>query len=328
MGGAFLKAVFMGTPDFAVPSLTKMIGDPEIEIVGVVTQPDRPRGRGNKMTPSPVKRLALDCGLDLFQPESINTPQSYSKVAEWDPEVIVVVAFGQILKPHILELPPLECINVHASLLPRYRGAAPIHWAVINGERKTGVTTMYMDQGMDTGDIILQEELAIGELETTGEVHDRLARLGADVLLRTLHLIREGQAPRSPQDDSKASYAPLLTREHEVIDWGLSAAQIVNHIRGLNPWPGSFTTWKGKTIKLWRAHVWDNGKNAARGLAGQVVIAGKEGIIVQTGKGLIAITELQMQNRSRLDAESFLRGNSMKPGEILGGVSPNDEKQG
>ena len=167
------------------------------------------------MTPSPVKRLALDCGLDLFQPESINTPQSYSKVAEWDPEVIVVVAFGQILKPHILELPPLECINVHASLLPRYRGAAPIHWAVINGERKTGVTTMYMDQGMDTGDIILQEELAIGELETTGEVHDRLARLGADVLLRTLHLIKMDKhhgVPRMIQRPVMLRYSPGSTK--------------------------------------------------------------------------------------------------------------------
>ena len=319
-----MKVVFMGTPDFAVPSLTNIIAAPELEVVGVVTQPDRPKGRGNKLGSSPVKQAAQKNGLEVFQPESVNTPEAYSKLREWAPEVIVVVAFGQILKEHILQLPKFGCINVHASLLPQYRGAAPIHWAIINGETKTGISTMYMEQGLDTGDIILQEEVAIGPEETTGELHDRLSLLGGNLIVATLRMVREGKAPRRKQEDSKATYAPVLKREHEVIDWKQDAAGIVNQIRGLNPWPGSFTTLRGKTLKLWRARVLDYGDICqSDAVPGQVVDTGKKGIIVQAGKGQVAITELQLQSRSKMRVEEFLRGNNLQPGEILGGVSPD-----
>lgn len=321
-----MRTVFMGTPDFAVPSLRRLLEDPNIEVVGVVTQPDRPKGRGNKMTPSPVKQVALEYGVEVFQPVSVNTTDAVERLALWSPQVIAVVAFGQILKPQVLELPAFGCINLHASLLPKYRGAAPIHWALINGETKTGVTTMYMDKGLDTGDIILQEELSIGVEETTGEVHDKLADLGGALLVRTLHLLSQGKAPRCPQEDSEATYAPVLTREHEEIHWDRDAVRIVNHIRGMNPWPGTFTTWGDRIVKLWRAQPWD-AEIAVQGdsvpVTGQVVKTGNEGIIVQTGKGQLAVTELQLQNRCRMRAEEFLRGHSITVGEILGGAAPH-----
>jgi len=311
----------MGTPDFAVPSLLSIISDPELQVVGVVTQPDRPKGRGNKLTAPPVKQVALEHDLQVFQPRSVNIPEAYLQLKEWDPDVIVVVAFGQILKQHVLELPPLGCINVHASLLPRYRGAAPIHWAIINGETRTGITTMFMDQGLDTGDMILQEEIEIGPEETTGLLHDRLAELGGKLIVETLHLLRAGKAPRRKQDDSLATYAPVLTREHEVIDWTKDAIRIVNHIRGLNPWPGSYTTLRGKTLKIWRAYVSNDSADQIDASPGQILNTGNKGIIVQTGNGRIAITELQLQNRSRMGADEFLRGHKLEPGEILGGAS-------
>lgn len=320
-----MKTVFMGTPDFAVPSLKKMIENPKIEVVAVVTQPDRPKGRGNKMTPSPVKQVALDHDIEVFQPVSINTEEAYAQLARWSPQVIVVVAYGQILKPHVLELPPLGCINVHASLLPKYRGAAPIHWAIINGETETGVTTMYMDLGMDTGDIILQKELSIAPEDNTGMIHDSLADLGATLLVETLHLLSQGKAPRRLQEDSEATYAPVLTREHEVIQWEQDAVGIVNHIRGMSPWPGTYTTLGKQTLKLWSAYPMDAEVTSEGNLApvpGQVVKIGNEGIIVQTGKGQLAITKLQLQNRSRMKVEDFLRGNDIPVGEILGGGSP------
>ena len=328
-GGADLKVVFMGTPDFAVPSLREIFKNPAFQVAGVVTQPDRPKGRGNKLTAPPVKKAALELGVEVYQPKSVNTPEAYTKLVEWKPDLIAVVAFGQILKPNVLELPPLGCINVHASLLPKYRGAAPIQWAIINGETKTGVTTMFMEQGLDTGDIILQEELEILPEETSGELHDRLAVMGSHLLLRTLQLLAEGAALRRPQEDSEASYCPTIKREHEVIHWDKSAVQVVNHIRGLNPWPGSYTTLEEKTVKIWRASVSDrNGNMAEDAVPGQVVNVENKGIIVQTGKGQIVIEELQLQNRSRMSAEEFLRGNSIQPGKVLGGASPDHGYKG
>lgn len=318
-----MKLVFMGTPDFAVPSLKNLVQDSSLDIRGVVTQPDRPKGRGNKLTAPPIKKVALDFGLEVYQPDSINTEEAYARFVEWDPDVIVVVAFGQILKAQVLELPHLGCINVHASLLPRYRGAAPIHWAIINGETKTGITTMFMDQGLDTGDIILQEATDIGCEETTGELHDRLAVMGGSLLLRTLHLLEKGEVPRIPQEDGMSSYAPVIKREHEVVDWGQSAARIVNHIRGLNPWPGTYTTMDNRILKLWRSRIWEKEKVIEDSVPGQVVDVGNKGIIVQAGKGQILLTELQMQNHKRMSAESFLRGNDLRPGNVLGGASPN-----
>lgn len=324
-----MRVVYMGTPDFAVPSLKTIIGDPAFQIVGVVTQPDRPKGRGNQLAAPPVKKVALEFGLEVFQPDSINTAESYAKLVEWCPDVIVVVAFGQILKSNVLELPPSGCINVHASLLPKYRGAAPIHWAIIRGETKTGITTMFMEQGLDTGDIILSKELDIGPSETTGELHDRLADAGADVLLCTLHLLKQGEVPRRKQDESKASYAPVLKREHEEIDWRQSACRISNLIRGLNPWPGSYTTINDKIIKVWKAHVLETGEvSEAAFVPGEVVNVAEMGIIVQTGNGQIVITELQMQNRSRMSVDEFLRGNPVQTGIVMGGAAPNGGNQG
>lgn len=308
----------MGTPDFAVPCLTGIVDSPSFQIVGVVTQPDRPKGRGNKLTAPPVKTVALDLGIEVFQPKTVNCEEAYSKLDQWGPDAIVVVAFGQILKPNILDLPPLGCINVHGSLLPKYRGAAPIHWAIINGEKTTGVTTMFMDPGMDTGDIIFQKEMTIGPLETVGELHDRMAVLGGEVLLDTLNLLQQGKATRRKQKDSEATYAPLLTREHEVLDWGKSAAQIANHVRGMNSWPGAHTTLNGKVLKIWRAYEAQHSPDTGR--SGEIVAVDNKGIIVQAGCGQVAVTELQLQNKSRMAASDFLRGHPVEPGEILGEI--------
>lgn len=312
-----MKIVFMGTPDFAVPSLRKLIEEPDFQVVGVVTQPDRPKGRGNKITPPPVKTVAVEAGIEVFQPQTVNSEDAYAKLKEWAPEVIIVVAFGQILKSKVLELPPQGCINVHASLLPKYRGAAPIHWAIIRGEKTTGITTMFMDAGMDTGDIILQEEIAIGPLETAGELHDKLAVLGAEVLLSTLRLFGSGSVPRQKQDDREATYAPSLTKEDELIDWSRNAVDIVNHIRGMNPWPGTYTRLQGKILKIWRAQVLNSNEKREKGVPGEVLNAGEQGIIVQAGCGQVAVSELQMQNRSKMSAEDFMRGNQIV-GEVLG----------
>jgi methionyl-tRNA formyltransferase len=239
-----MKLVFMGTPDFAVPSL-QALQEAGHQIAGVFTQPDRPAGRGKKMMPSPVKVLAEKLNLPVFQPLKIKTPEAIDSIRKLEPECIVVVAYGQILSPEILNLPPYGCINVHASLLPSYRGAAPIHWAVLNGEQKTGVTTMLMDEGLDTGDMLLAAEYPISSTATTGEVHDALARLGAEVLLKTLRGLQDGTLKPVPQPQ-EFTYAPPLKREHERIDWSHSALAIHNQIRGLNPWPGAYTTFRGR----------------------------------------------------------------------------------
>lgn len=309
----------MGTPDFAVPSLQAIIDSPNHQVIGVVTQPDRPKGRGNKLTPPPIKVLALDSGIEVFQPQSVNTEEAYARLREWNPDVIAVVAFGQLLKAHVLEVPPLGCINVHGSLLPKYRGAAPIHWAIIKGEETTGVTTMFMDVGMDTGDIILQEELTISPPETMGELHDRMAVVGGRVLVTTLDLLEQGKAPRRKQEDGEATYAPILTKEHEILDWGKTAFEVVNHIRGMNPWPGAHTTLDGKVLKIWRAHQIQYCPDT--GQVGQVVGTSNEGIIIQAGSGQVVITELQMQNKSRMAACDFLRGYPVTAGDNLGEIS-------
>jgi len=229
--------VFMGTPQFAVETLEQLIQAGH-QILGVVTQPDRPKGRGSKLNPTPVKVKADEYGLPVYQPEKIRDPIFIQKLADLKPEVIVVVAYGQILPKEILELPPLGCINVHASLLPKYRGAAPIHWSIINGEKETGVTTMLMDQGLDTGNMLLKTSVEIGSSETTGELHDKLAVLGGQLLIETLSMMAKGEITPQAQDDGQATYAPLLNKEHELINWQKKAQDIQNLIRGMNPWPG------------------------------------------------------------------------------------------
>ncbi|WP_066638757.1 methionyl-tRNA formyltransferase [Desulfolucanica intricata] len=312
-----MRIVFMGTPDFAVPTLKKIIADGH-RVTGVVTQPDRPKGRGKKILAPPVKMFAQEAGLKVYQPEKIKTLEITDILKELAPQVIVVVAYGQILSPEILSIPPEGCINVHASLLPRYRGAAPIHWAIINGEKETGITTMFMNEGLDTGDMILRRVLPINDKDNVGVIHDRLAVLGAEVLGETLKLVEKGSVPREAQQNSEATYAPILTREHEIITWDKDARAICNLIRGMDPWPGARTYLDGEVIKIWRARPDDTSeKTACR--PGQILKATPaEGIVVQTGKGLVCIEELQRQGSRRMQAADFLRGRQLLVEKVFG----------
>jgi methionyl-tRNA formyltransferase len=309
-----LKIVFMGTPDFALASLDKLI-DGGYEIAAVVTQPDRPKGRGKKLTPPPVKERALGAGLRVLQPERVKDSGFIEALKELSPDIIIVVAYGQILPEEIINLPAMGCINVHASLLPKYRGAAPINWCIINGESRTGVTTMYMDKGMDTGDILLQRETEIGENETAGELHDRLAALGADLLLETLEGLQRNEVERKAQDHSAATYAPQLDRETGRVDWNSDAKSIYNLIRGTNPWPGCYTVYKGERMKLWEAKVLEQ---KSRGTAGKVLEAGHGGMLVQAGSGTLLVTKIQMPSSRVMTVDEYLRGNSLETGYILG----------
>jgi methionyl-tRNA formyltransferase len=309
-----LRVVFMGTPEFAVPTLA-ILHDTKYEIVGVVTQPDRPKGRGQKLTASPVKEYAVTHNLPVFQPEKVKTPEFVAHLRGLAPDVIVVVAYGQILSEEILKLPPHGCINVHASLLPKYRGAAPIHWAIINGETTTGVTTMHMDRGLDTGDMILKAEVPITPKDTTGTMHESLAVLGAEVLLDTLRRIEAGTAPREPQDNDKATYASLLKREHEAIHWEAAARDIFNQIRGLNPWPGAYTKHRERTIKIWEAELLE-GISSDR--PGTIMQIDKEGIDIATGEGRLRLIAIQPQNNKRMLAADYARGHHVQAGERMG----------
>lgn len=309
-----LRIVYMGTPSFAVPSMERMVADKH-DIVAVFTQPDRPKGRGQKLVQPPVKEAALAHNLQVFQPEKIKHTAVIEQLTELQPDAIVVVAFGQFLPKQLLELPPFGCINVHASLLPYYRGAAPIHWAIMNGEPVSGVTTMYMDVGMDTGDMILKAQTEIGENETTGELHDRLAGLGAEVLSETMRLVAQGKAPRQPQNHEIASYASLISREHEKIDWSKSAQVIHNQVRGLNPWPGAYAIHQDKIIKVWRTKLISTEGISHRPGAVEAVIDQK--IIIQCGQGKIALEEVQPANKRRMASGEFARGYSLTAGQFF-----------
>jgi len=320
-----MKVVFMGTPDFAVPSL-QAVYESGHDIVGVFTQPDRPSGRGNKVKASPVKVLAENLRLPVFQPEKIKTPEAVSLLKKLNPACIIVVAFGQILSKEILQLPPYGCINVHASLLPAYRGAAPIHWAVINGETRTGVTTMQMDEGLDTGDMLLTREYPISSSATTGEVHDALAKIGAAVLRDTIQGLEQGMICPRPQPQ-EFTYAPLLKREHEKIDWAESALKIQQQIRGLNPWPGAFTTFKKEQVKVWESHLIEEKKineptqEPFRELSheafspGQIIAVSQKGLVVKTGDGMLEITELQPAGKRKMAACDLFNGRRVQIGE-------------
>ncbi|WP_227766950.1 methionyl-tRNA formyltransferase [Zhaonella formicivorans] len=310
-----MRTVFMGTADFAVPSLKKIVNAGH-QVDAVITQPDRPKGRGQKVQPSPVKAAALDLGLVVFQPESIKDPEAQFFLQKLAPELIVVVAYGQILPASILDLPPFGCINLHASLLPAYRGAAPIHWAIINGEEETGVSTMYMARSMDSGDVILQKRVPIEPQDTAGTLHDKLAEKGAELLIQTLELLARGSAPRFAQDESKATYAPQLTREHEEIDWSKSNRELANLIRGMNPWPGAYTTYKGKVLKILEAESLEKPEYAR---AGAILSLDKNrGFVVQCGRGALLITKVKPQGKQAMEAAAFCRGYNVEPGIVLG----------
>lgn len=309
-----LRVVFMGTPDFAVPCLDRLVAD-GCNVAAVVTQPDRPKGRGRKLAASPVKEAAVGYGLPVLQPEKIKTEEFMTTLTALRPTVITVVAFGRFLPREMLALPPLGCVNVHASLLPLYRGAAPIHWAVMNGETETGVTTMLMDTGMDTGDMILKARIAIGPDDTTGEVHDRLRELGASVLSDTLARLAAGNAPRTPQDGAAATYAPLLTRAVERIDWTRPATAVHNLVRGLSPWPGAYCLHAGKELKVWRSEL--VATTGECGKPGRVVAVGDAGAVVVAGTGAVRLIEAQPENRRRMGMGEYIRGYGLAVGETL-----------
>ena len=304
-----LRTIFMGTPDFSVPCLKRLT---EVaEVIAVVTQPDKPRGRGQKLSPSPVKAFALEHGLPVYQPARIKTPEFEQVLVDLQPDLMVVVAFGQILSQRILDIPPYGCVNVHASLLPRYRGAAPIHWSIIQGETRTGVTTMFMDAGLDTGDMLLKTEVEIGPEMVTEELHDALMAAGATLLGQTVEQIANGTIQREKQQDELSNYAPLLTKETGHIDWSQSAAAIHNLVRGLNSWPGAYTFLDGQKFNIWRTRVVSA---AAAGAPGEVLAATKQGFLVATGDGTLEILELQAPSKKKMAAHDYICGHGLKPG--------------
>lgn len=308
-----IRTVFMGTPDFALPTLQGLI-EAGVDLCGVFTQPDRPRGRGKVMAPPPVKTLALQCGLPVFQPGKLRDPAAVEQLRALQPDLIVVVAYGQILPESILEIPRYGCINVHASLLPRYRGAAPINKAVMDGEQVTGVTTMLMDAGLDTGDMLVKRATEIGSEETAGQLHDRLALLGREAMEETLRRLCDGTLRPEPQDDARSCYAPMLKKEDGRIDWNSPATVIHNLVRGLSPWPGAFTHWNGQMLKLGRTIPEEN----AEAIPGTVLSADAGGVRVACGRGVLRVGELQLAGRKNLPASEFLRGADLTAGTRLG----------
>ena len=309
-----MRVVFMGTPDFSVPTLEKII-EAGHEVIGVVTQPDKAKGRGKKVLFPPVKETALAHNLPVYQPRRARDPEFIEEMKTLNPDLMVVVAFGQILPKAILDIPKYGCINVHASLLPKYRGAAPIQWAVIRGEKVSGVTTMQMDVGLDTGDMLLKKEVLLDEEETGGSLHDKLSTLGGDLLIETLKKIEAGDIHPEKQDDSQAGeYARMLDKNLGRIDFSMPAVEIERLIRGLNPWPSAFTSYNGKTMKLWKAKA----DNCGQGVPGQVIHVDKNSFTVQTGQGTLQILELQMEGKKRMDAGAFLRGCPLETGTMLG----------
>lgn len=316
-----LNILFMGTPDFAEESL-KAIDKAGFNILGVVTNPDKPKGRGMKMVSSPVKKYALEKNIPVYQPIKVrNNPEFIEEVRKMNPDLICVVAYGKILPEELLKIPKLGCINVHGSLLPKYRGAAPIQWAVINGDKKTGITTMYMDVGMDTGDMILKKEVDIGGNETTGELWDRLAKIGGELLVETLNKIEDGTAPREKQGEN-FTMAPMLNKEMSKIDWeNQSAIQIKNLVRGLNPIMGAYCYLNDKKIKFWKVDVVNKFESEIKDINklenGTVLIADpKEGLFIKTKEGILEVLEIQGENAKRMPIGDFLRGNKC-PKEIV-----------
>lgn len=309
-----MKVLFFGTPEFARPSLEALLASPH-EVIGVFTQPDRPRGRGQRLIPSPVKTLSLDKGIPVFQPERIRDRTSLEILRSLRPDLIVVVAYGQILSPPVLSIPAGGCVNVHASLLPKYRGAAPIAWAILRGETRTGITTMLMDPGMDTGPILLTEETAIDPEDTAGVLHDRLSRMGAGLLQRTIAGLEEGSLAPISQDHTQATYAPLIKKGDGKINWAFPARELFNLLRAFDPWPGAFTPWGGRALKLFRPSLLPG---EAREDPGTVAAVSADGLQVATAQGYLLVREVQLENRPRMSVSEFLRGHPLRSGERLG----------
>ena len=322
-----MRIVFMGTPDFSVPALKALV-EAGHQVIAVVTQPDKPKGRGKEVQMTPVKIQAMEYGIPVYQPARVREASFVEVLQGLEADVYVVIAFGQILPKAVLELPKYGCINIHASLLPKYRGAAPIQWCVIDGERETGITTMMMDVGLDTGDMLEKTVIPIEEKDTGGSLHDKLSLAGGALILSTLKKLEEGTLVRTPQTDEGTCYAKMLTKSLGDIDWNQSAVSIERLIRGLNPWPSAYTLWNGKTIKIWSADV-TTGREAAAFLSesgvpsetgitpGTVVCSDKHSLVVCTGDGLLSVRELQMEGKKRMDTPAFLRGYPIPEGDVF-----------
>ena len=308
------KIIFMGTPQFAVPTLRTLIHE-EYKILSVVTQPDRPKGRGRKLTPSPVKILAQENNINILQPERLND-SFLNLLLPLKPDLLIVVAFGQIIPGKVLSSAKWGGINIHASLLPKYRGSAPIQWAIINNEKKTGLTTMFMDEGLDTGPILIQQEVDILEGETAGQLHDRLSSLAPGLLIKTLQGLAEGTIKRRKQDDSLATYASKLTKEQGLIDWSWPAERLCGLIRGLDPWPGAFTYYNGKMLKMFGCFLANNRKTFS--VPGRIKGLTEKGLEIEAVKGSIIVREIQAPGKKRMPVKEFLKGSRLSLGNILG----------
>lgn len=311
-----MDIIFMGTPDFAVGTLEALIGAGH-RITMVVTQPDKPKGRGHSVQYTPVKEVALRHNLPIYQPIKIRGEIAERYLENIPADVIVVVAFGQIIPKRILEMKKYGCINVHGSLLPKYRGAAPIQWAVIDGEKESGVTTMQMDEGLDTGDMLLKTVVPLDEKETGGSLFDKLSEAGAKLCVETLEKLERGELTPQKQGESPTAYASMLTKEMGRIDWTRDAASIERLVRGLNPWPSAYTKLNGKTLKIWECRVVLQDADASKGECGEILKVTKDSMIVQTGENALAVRELQLEGKKRMDAGAFLRGFAIEPGTIL-----------
>ena len=309
-----MRSVYMGTPDFAVLPLQKMIdcGQPPL---AVFSKPDRAKGRGKKIAPTPVKAAALAAGLPVYQPQSINSPEAVEILRDLRPDLLVVAAYGQILRRPVLELPPMGIINVHASLLPAYRGAAPIQRAIINGERETGVTIMFIEEGLDCGDMLLRRAIPIGPEEDAASLHDRLSRLGAEMLMEALDLLERGEAHAVPQDDEKATFAPMLTKDDEKLDWTQPAAALHNRIRGMNPFPGVYAFYNGKRLKIKKAACAGEADSPHR--PGEILSLDGETVRVAAGSGTVILQAVQPEGKGVMSAGAFARGYALRPGDCL-----------
>ncbi len=311
-----LRIVFCGTPAFAVPSLQHLISQPDFQVAGVVTQPDRPRGRGQHTASSPVKNAAVAAGIPVYQPEKIKSDAAYEYFRSGAPDVVVIIAYGQIISQRLIDIPRLGWINLHASLLPKYRGAAPINWAIVNGETHTGLTTMQIDAGLDTGPTLLKYETNIGPDETAPELTARLAEEGAPLITKTLRKLDRGEIKPTPQDASEATFAPLLKKNDGLIEWALSAEHIYNQIRGLQPWPGAFTTFRRKHCQIWGKPL---KPVAAGGAPGILLPTQEDGLLVICGSGtVLRVEHVQIEGRNRVNGASFMNGARIVPGERFG----------
>ena len=311
-----MKVIFMGTPDFSVGTFEALV-EAGHEGVLAVTQPDKPKGRGKEMQFTPVKECALKYNIPVFQPRRVRVAECIEELRKYNADIMVVVAFGQILPKEILEMTPYGCVNVHASLLPKYRGAAPIQWSIIDGEEVTGVTTMQMNEGLDTGDMLLKVEIPIEEKETGGSLHDKLAEAGAKLCVKTLEALQNKTVTPVPQGETTTAYAKMLEKQLGNIDWTKSAVEIERLIRGLTPWPSAYTNWNGKVMKIWDAKVVESENDTNEAQPGAIVKVEKDTFDVQTGDGLLKVRELQIPGKKRMDAGAFLRGYQIKEGEIL-----------